>query len=35
MNNTGAGQVKIPMAAERARLKDGVPIELSPRRVRT
>jgi uncharacterized protein (DUF427 family) len=35
MNDTMAGQVKIPTAADRARLRDGVHIELSPRRVRT
>ena len=35
MNDTMAGQVKVPTTADRARLKEGVHIELSPRRVRT
>ena len=32
---TPAKQTRVPAASERARLKDGVHIELSPRRVRT
>ena len=32
---TQAKQTRVPAASERARLKDGVHIELSPRRVRT
>jgi uncharacterized protein (DUF427 family) len=34
MNKSLSSIVRVPVAAERARLKDGVHIELSPRRVR-
>ena len=34
MKKTAAGEVRVPASSERARLKDGVHIEVSPRRVR-
>ena len=35
MSSTAPEATRIPRAAERARLRDGLHIELSPRRVRT